>query len=259
MFERFTERSRRVVVLAQEEARMLDHNYIGTEHLLLGLMHDGGITAQVIGSTGLTLEAARAEVEAIIGRGASSPSGHIPFTPRAKKVLELALREALALKNSYIGPEHILLGLIREVDGVGAQILDRLAAPLPLLRAQVLELAVAEGTEETYEALNPEWMEAAQHRRRTRVVTAARGPLYGPALAGAGFRDTLAALEQTLAALDQRLAVIEDRLGIVAPPAGSAAPTEESTEEELTEEELTEEEPLKDDPPEGPSSEESAD
>jgi ATP-dependent Clp protease ATP-binding subunit ClpA len=255
MFERFTERSRRVVVLAQEEARMLDHNYIGTEHLLLGLMHDGGITAQVIGTTGLTLETARAEVEAVIGRGASSPSGHIPFTPRAKKVLELALREALALKNSYIGPEHILLGLIREVDGVGAQILDRLAAPLPLLRAQVLELAAAEGTEETYEALNPEWMEAAQHRRRTRVVTAARGPLYGPLMAGAGFRDTLAALEQTLAALDQRLATIEDRLGIVVPPAESAAPTKEEQPEEAPPGEA----PPEDAPPEGPPSEESAD
>jgi ATP-dependent Clp protease ATP-binding subunit ClpA len=217
MFERFTERSRRVVVLAQEEARMLDHNYIGTEHLLLGLIHEGdGIAAQAIGSTGLTLDAARAEVEAMIGRGDSAPFGHIPFTPRAKKVLELALREALALKKSYIGPEHILLGLLREGDGVGAQILDRLAAPLAVLRAQVIELAAAEGAEPGQDdPLGAEWLASPAFRRQTRVVTAAQAQVVRAEVVSE-FRATLALLGQTLAALDQRLGTIERQLGIAA-------------------------------------------
>jgi ATP-dependent Clp protease ATP-binding subunit ClpC len=148
MFERFTERARRVVVLAQEEARMLDHNYIGTEHILLGLIHEGdGVAARVIGSMGLTLEAARDQVEQMIGRGGAAPSGHIPFTPRAKKVLELSLREALELNKSYIGTEHILLGLIREGHGVGAQILERLGGPLPTVRETSIELADSEPPE----------------------------------------------------------------------------------------------------------------
>src|SRR5947207_9407082 len=119
MFERFTERARRVVVLAQEEARALNHNYIGTEHILLGLVYDGeGVAAEALESLGISLEAVRLQVEEIIGRGASASTGHIPFTPRAKKVLELSLREALQLGHDYIGTEHILLGLIREGEGV---------------------------------------------------------------------------------------------------------------------------------------------
>jgi ATP-dependent Clp protease ATP-binding subunit ClpA len=115
VFERFTDRARRVVVLAQEEARLLNHNYIGTEHILLGLIHEGeGVAAKALESLGISLEAVRNQVEEIIGQGGSSPSGHIPFTPRAKKVLELSLREALQLGHNYIGTEHILLGLIRE-------------------------------------------------------------------------------------------------------------------------------------------------
>jgi len=115
MFERFTDRARRVVVLAQEEARMLNHNYIGTEHILLGLIHEGeGVAAKGLESLGISLEGVRAQVEEIIGQGQQAPSGHIPFTPRAKKVLELSLREALQLGHNYIGTEHILLGLIRE-------------------------------------------------------------------------------------------------------------------------------------------------
>ena len=115
MFERFTDRARRVVVLAQEEARLLNHNYIGTEHLLLGLIYEGeGVAARVLESLDVSLADARAEVEEIIGHGGQSPSGHIPFTPRAKKVLEMALREALKLGHNYIGTEHILLGLIGE-------------------------------------------------------------------------------------------------------------------------------------------------
>ena len=141
MFERFTDRARRVVVLAQEEARMLNHNYIGTEHILLGLIHEGeGVAAKALESLGIALEGVRAQVEEIIGQGQQSPSGHIPFTPRAKKVLELSLREALQLGHNYIGTEHILLGLIREGEGVAAQVLVKLGADLNRVRQQVLQL-----------------------------------------------------------------------------------------------------------------------
>src|ERR687898_248618 len=141
MFERFTDRARRVVVLAQEEARLLNHNYIGTEHILLGLIHEGeGVAAKALESLGISLEAVRAQVEEIIGHGGSAPSGHIPFTPRAKKVLELSLREALQLGHNYIGTEHILLGLIREGEGVAAQVLVKLGADLGRVRQQVIQL-----------------------------------------------------------------------------------------------------------------------
>ncbi|MFZ4585139.1 MAG: ATP-dependent Clp protease ATP-binding subunit [Acidimicrobiia bacterium] len=141
MFERFTDRARRVVVLAQEEARLLNHNYIGTEHILLGLIHEGeGVAAKALESLGISLEAVRAQVEEIIGHGGSAPSGHIPFTPRAKKVLELSLREALQLGHNYIGTEHILLGLIREGEGVAAQVLVKLGADLSRVRQQVIQL-----------------------------------------------------------------------------------------------------------------------
>ncbi len=140
MFERFTDRARRVVVLAQEEARLLNHNYIGTEHILLGLIHEGeGVAAKSLESLGISLEAVRAQVEEIIGHGGNSPSGHIPFTPRAKKVLELSLREALQLGHNYIGTEHILLGLIREGEGVAAQVLVKLGADLSRVRQQVIQ------------------------------------------------------------------------------------------------------------------------
>src|SRR5258705_5136009 len=141
MFERFTDRARRVVVLAQEEARMLNHNYIGTEHILLGLIHEGeGVAAKALESLGIALEGVRQQVEEIIGQGQQAPSGHIPFTPRAKKVLELSLREALQLGHNYIGTEHILLGLIREGDGVAAQVLVKLGADLNRVRQQVIQL-----------------------------------------------------------------------------------------------------------------------
>ncbi|MGD0242268.1 MAG: ATP-dependent Clp protease ATP-binding subunit [Streptosporangiaceae bacterium] len=141
MFERFTDRARRVVVLAQEEARMLNHNYIGTEHILLGLIHEGeGVAAKALESLGISLDAVRQQVEEIIGQGQQAPSGHIPFTPRAKKVLELSLREALQLGHNYIGTEHILLGLIREGDGVAAQVLVKLGADLNRVRQQVIQL-----------------------------------------------------------------------------------------------------------------------
>ena len=141
MFERFTDRARRVVVLAQEEARMLNHNYIGTEHILLGLIHEGeGVAAKALEALGISLEAVRSQVEEIIGQGQQAPSGHIPFTPRAKKVLELSLREALQLGHNYIGTEHILLGLIREGEGVAAQVLVKLGADLSRVRNQVIQL-----------------------------------------------------------------------------------------------------------------------
>ena len=141
MFERFTDRARRVVVLAQEEARLLNHNYIGTEHILLGLIHEGeGVAARALEGMGISLESVRSQVVEIIGQGAQAPTGHIPFTPRAKKVLELSLREALQLGHNYIGTEHILLGLIREGEGVAAQVLQKLGAELHKVRQSVIQL-----------------------------------------------------------------------------------------------------------------------
>jgi ATP-dependent Clp protease ATP-binding subunit ClpA len=141
MFERFTDRARRVIVLAQEEAAHLNHDYVGTEHLLLGLAHEGqGVAATALESLGIRLEALRSQVEEAIGRGQRAPSGHIPFTPRAKKVLELSLRESQQLGHNYIGTEHILLGLVREGEGVAAQVLVKLGADLARTRQQVIQL-----------------------------------------------------------------------------------------------------------------------
>ena len=141
MFEKFTDKARRVVVLAQEEAKLLNHNYIGTEHILLGLIHEGeGVAAKALESLGINLDAVRDQVQEIIGQGQQAPSGHIPFTPRAKKVLELSLREALQLGHSYIGTEHLLLGLIREGEGVAAQVLTRLGTDTNRVRQQVIQL-----------------------------------------------------------------------------------------------------------------------
>jgi ATP-dependent Clp protease ATP-binding subunit ClpC len=156
MFERFTNRARHVVVLSQEEARLLSHNYIGTEHILLGLLGESeSIGGQVLASFGFTLDNAREEVAAKVGRGKKEPSGHIPFTPRAKKTLELSLREALAIKHNYIGTEHILLGLIREGEGVAVQIMREHADPAEI-RAAVLEAVSATGSGEAGEALEAE-------------------------------------------------------------------------------------------------------
>ena len=222
MFERFTQPSRRVVVLAQEEARMLNHNYIGTEHLLLGLIHEEvGVGGQAIVSLGLTLGMARDRVRDMIGPGQEPPTGHIPFTPRAKKVLELSLREALALRHDYISTEHILLGLIREPDGVGAQILAAVA-PLPTVRERVLSLAAAAADDE---ALTPEWMvPGIRTARHPRAVVSVRAEIVNE------FRDSLATIGQTLGALEQRLSGIERRLGITPPESSQpAAPTEPAT------------------------------
>jgi ATP-dependent Clp protease ATP-binding subunit ClpC len=149
MFERMTDRARRVIVLAQEEARKLLHNYIGTEHILLGLIHEGeGVAAVALADLKVNLEDIRKEVEGIIGLGQQAPSGHIPFTPRAKKILELALREALQLGHNYIGTEHILLGIIREGEGVAAQVLVKSGLDLNRVRQAVLK-RLADALEES--------------------------------------------------------------------------------------------------------------
>jgi ATP-dependent Clp protease ATP-binding subunit ClpC len=196
MFERFTERARRVVVFAQEEARELNHSYIGTEHLLLGLMRDAdSVAARALQELEIRRDAVREQVTEIIGRGKRSPSGHIPFTPRAKKVLELSLREALQLNHNYIGTEHILLGLVREGEGVAAQVLIKLGGSLSRVRDKVIELAPP-GTGE-----GPEL--PGQLRR-----SAIRGPLEG--------------LTRRLEAMDERLAAIERHLGLAAGPGTGA-------------------------------------
>jgi ATP-dependent Clp protease ATP-binding subunit ClpC len=197
MFERFTDRARRVVVLAQEEARMLNHNYIGTEHILLGLVHEGdGVAAKAMAAMEISLEKVRQQVEEIIGRGAQAPSGHIPFTPRAKRVLELSLRESLQLGHNYIGTEHILLGLIREGEGVAAQVLVRLGADLNRVRQQVIQL-VHGGKGEAEEADLPR-------------SALARGLSLGE-------------IHETLKAITDRLTAIERHLGITAAPPAAAS------------------------------------
>ena len=170
MFERFTARARRTIVLAQEEARTLNHNYIGTEHILLGLMHEAtGIGPRALTEFGLTLEGTRSEVTSIVGAGKKpATAGHIPFTPRAKKVLELALREALSLHHNYIGTEHILLGLIREDDGVAAQVL-RLHGDLLQLRTATLDLLQA--AYPAGEAQGRSWLRRAKVVSRPRDVS----------------------------------------------------------------------------------------
>jgi ATP-dependent Clp protease ATP-binding subunit ClpA len=189
VFERFTDRARRVVVLAQEEARMLNHNYIGTEHLLLGLVHEGeGVAAKVLESLGISLRAVRQQVEEIIGQGQQAPGGHIPFTPRAKKVIELAQREANDLGHNYVGTEHLLLGLVREGEGVAAQVLVKLGADLAGVRQQVVHLLHGPAGSVVF----------GQGRRRGKRV---RARLVDDALA-------------RIDALDRRLAAIERWAGL---------------------------------------------
>ena len=191
MFERFTDRARRVVVLAQEEARQLDHNYIGTEHILLGMIREGeGVAAQALAAMDISRDAVRQQVEEMIGRGKQGQtSGHIPFTPRAKKVLELSLRESLQLGHDYIGTEHILLGLVREGEGVAAQVLISLGAELDRVRQQVIQLL----------------HDGPSTEQPPRSATRGSG--------------SLAQLDQVLERLDaiaRRLGAIERHLGIVA-------------------------------------------
>ncbi|HET9173382.1 MAG TPA: Clp protease N-terminal domain-containing protein [Actinospica sp.] len=180
MFERFTDQARRVVVLAQEEARLLHHNYLGTEHLLLGVIRErDGLAARALADLGVSLEAVRDEVLVIIGRGERTPTGHIPFTPRAKKVLELTLREALQLGTDYIGTEHLLLGLIREGQGVAAQVLTKLGKPLDEVRDSVIAL---------YERQPPEDREELGHSPTERAREGEAGPsLFEPRFPMPGF------------------------------------------------------------------------
>jgi ATP-dependent Clp protease ATP-binding subunit ClpA len=207
MFERFTDRSRRVVVLAQEEARMLGHNHIGSEHLLLGLIHEqSGVAAEALESAGVTIEAARAQVEEFGGPRDKAPRGHIPFTSRAKKILELSLREALEQKKSYIGTEHILLGLMDDTIGGGAQILERLGGPLPALRQRVIEAAKAVAPEPAaereaeYEMWAADWRHAQAFAREARVQPQSI----------IGFRGLLTPIDQRLAAIERHLGIAAD-------------------------------------------------
>lgn len=182
MFERFTDRARRVIVLAQEEARTFNHNYIGTEHLLLGLIREGeGVAALALESSGLSLDGIRAQVLAIIGQGEIAPTGHIPFAPRSKKVFELSSREGLQLGHNYIGTEHILLGLIREGEGIAAQILVRSGAELNKARQKVIEILYAfqpppPPTPIRQLALNVTAAERALEKARRELAVAAADP-----------------------------------------------------------------------------------
>ena len=188
MFERFTDRARRVVVLAQEEARMLNHDYVGSEHILLGLIREsGGVAARALQSLGITEEAARQQVEEVVGRGQHDPQrGHIPLTPRAKKILQLSMREAIALGHAYIGTEHILLGLLREDDGVAMRVLNGLGVDPNRVRQQVIRLVSARRVHEE--------------------------PGTGRA-AGRGKRKLLSELRGHLDSLDWRFSVLEQRVG----------------------------------------------
>jgi ATP-dependent Clp protease ATP-binding subunit ClpC len=207
MFERFSDRARQVVILAQEEARRLNHDYIGTEHVLLGLLRDGeSVAASALQALGITLEAVRQQVEEIIGRGNKAPSGHIPFTPRAKKVLELSLREAMNFGHNYINPEHILLGLLREGEGVAVQVLVRLGADLNRVRLQVIQLLSTEGGTPGVRVAERETGEAARSPR-----------LAVPGSWAIGVQDALAKIAD-------RLTAIERHLGMTTRPAESADP-----------------------------------
>jgi ATP-dependent Clp protease ATP-binding subunit ClpC len=213
MFEKFTERARQVIVLAQEEARMLNHNHIGTEHLLLGLIHEGqGVAARALESLGISLEDVRQNVEEIIGRGQETPSGHIPFTPRAKKVLELSLRESQHLGHDYIGTEHILLGLIREGEGVAAQVLVKLGADLNRVRQQVIQVLGGSAREE-----------AGEQEASGQPEAPGAGAGMGPELRIVGAPAQMAEILNRLRSIDTRLAAVERHLGLGVREPGPAA------------------------------------
>ena len=200
MFERFTEKARRVVVLAQEESRLLSHNYIGTEHLLLGLLAErDGVAARALESLNVTIDAAREQVEEIIGPGQQQSHGHIPFTPRAKKILELSLREALNMGSEVIDTEHLLLGLIDEGDGVGAQILQRFGATAQPVREAVTRLV---NSELEAEVIGAPWA-SRPGPRAVSVARQVRLPV-----------DALTEVKDLLASIDRRLTAIERHLGI---------------------------------------------
>jgi ClpA/ClpB-like protein len=226
MFERFTQDARRVVVLAQEEARLLNHDYIGTEHVLLGLIQEGeGVAARALKALDVSLEQVRAEVQEMVGEGQGAPVEHIPFTPRAKKVLELSLREALQMGHNYIGTAHILLGVVREGEGVGARILVKLTPGLQKVREQVLQVLATTGggAEDEPQAAQaarspiaavvggPGAYQEQEPAELVRVV-----PLAREVFRGAGYRLVLISLEIWSGWLDLRYAML---------PAEPAAPT----------------------------------
>ena len=203
MFEKFTDRARRVIVVAQEEARRLHHDYIGTEHLLLGLIREGeGVAAKALESLGISLEDVRRDVEEIVPPGEHERSGHIPFTPRAKKVLELSLRESQQLGHNYIGTEHILLGLIREGEGVAAQVLVKLGADLNRVREQVLQILGAYARETGAESETAVTWEAGTGLTGEREVRIVGSPAQ------------LAEMISRLRSIDARVAAIEKHLGL---------------------------------------------
>jgi ATP-dependent Clp protease ATP-binding subunit ClpC len=221
MFERFTDRARRVVVLAQEEARLLNHNYIGTEHILLGLIHEEeGVAARALTELGVSLEAIRVEVVEIIGQGAAAPTGHLPFTPRSKKVLELSLREALQLGHNYIGTEHILLGLIREGEGVAARVLVKLVGSRDRVRQQVIRVLADAGP--SAEQVLPRGRVELSQEAVTAMVAGGPGayqeqappelvrvvPLAREVFRGSGLRVVLMSLEIWSGWLDLRYALL---------------------------------------------------
>jgi ATP-dependent Clp protease ATP-binding subunit ClpC len=219
MFERFTDGARRVIVLAQEEARELNHNYIGTEHILLGLIHEGsGAAGAALDLLGVTLEGARAGVVSIVSRGPGQPSGHIPFTPRSKKVLELSLREAMDLGHTYIGPEHILLGLIREGEGVATHVLQNLGVSADRVRETVLGLIS--------EAAGSEAGGGGEAGGRWEAGGGVIG--MGPEVRVVGSPAQLAEMITRLRSIDGRLAAIEPHQGLAARrPAGEPEPPAE--------------------------------
>ena len=225
MFERFTDRARRVVVLAQEEARDLGHNYIGTEHILLGLLREQeGVAARALEALGVSLEAARQQVQEIIGKGEGMADGPIPFTPRAKKVLELSLREALQFGHNYIGTEHILLGLVREGDGVAAHVLVGLGADLLTVRAEVVNLL-----HEVPDPLNApgEGPEVQARPRTARPPRPGRPPGMSVRVAGSGIQieSVNVRISEVITRLDviaERLAAIEEHLAEGRRPAARA-------------------------------------
>ena len=219
MFERFTDRARNVVVLAQQEARLLKHNYIGTEHILLGLARESdGLAAKALDALGIGLEAVREQVVELTGRGQKSPSGHIPFTPRAKKVLELSLREALQFGHNYIGTEHILLGLIREGEGVAAQVLVTLGGDLSAIRQQVIRLLKENPTtDEKPQAAQARVARLAESVGETGIASRAEsaGPmgLASPA-ESASLNGKLNEVLSRLDSISNRMTLIERALGI---------------------------------------------
>jgi ATP-dependent Clp protease ATP-binding subunit ClpA len=209
MFERFTDRARRVVVAAQEEARLLGYGYIGSEHLLLGLLRvRDGTAAQVLERAGVTVEAARSHVADLAGPGEGPPAGHIPFTQRAKKILELSLREALGQQRSYIGTEHILLALTRDPDGTGARVLELLAGPLPALRRRLLDETAtivpdpAAQEEAEHQMWARDWQFAQARTREGRV----------PPQTVIGYRAMLAPVDRRLAGIERRLGIGTDEV-----------------------------------------------